>query len=294
MTDAINENIAKYFPGSGVAAGFSETLVRLEAALSRIHQWPLRLGSENRWTVYRNRLKAFAESDESTAYRVELERLAFELREIDELCQIVEMIPEDPNSAELEAVHAILRGTRHPDDERNSYPRDIQYELWLMACLRRHGIKAWLDEPDLWFSWNGSDYPVAAKRPRSWPGVDQSIRGAIRQLRRHNFWGLIALSMDVIARPKKQMLAAESLTEAAELTHLIFMELLEELISVRSPVSKRMPETQAGLLMITLRMPTFCWSGIASLETRIEFLSAKDDNRSSELGGIRALIGSYS
>lgn len=293
MTDATNENIGP-LPARGVVAGFSETLARLEAALSRMHQWPLRMGSEYRWTVYRNRLKAFAENDESTAYRVELESLAFELREIDELCEIVEAIPDDPSSAELAAIKAVLCGPGHPDDERYSHPRDIQYELWLLAYLRAQGIKAWLDEPDLWFSWNGSDYPVAAKRPRTWSGIDQSIRGAIRQLRRHNFWGLIALSMDVIARPKKQMLAAKSLTEAAELTDLIFMELLEELISVRSPVSKRMPETQAGLLMITLRMPTFCWSDIASLETRIEFLSAKDDNRSSELGGIRALIGSYS
>lgn len=146
----------------------------------------------------------------------------------------------------------------------------------------------------MWFSWNGTDYPVAAKRPRSLAGVDQSIRKAIRQLRPHRAWEPVALSMDVIARPKRQMLAADSPKEAAELTDFIFVELLSELTSPQSPLSKRMPETQAGAFMITLRMPTLCLrSGIVSLETRIEFLSVKDDSRSSELGGFRELVGSF-
>lgn len=294
MRAPIENNLGNELPYHGVRIGFTEALARFEAALTQIRQWQLRLGQGNRWIKYRDSLRMFVEDKGSTAPKSELERLAFELREIDEFCEIVEALGRSPSSAEAAAIQTILSGTMHPDLDRGSGPRDIQYELWLLAYLRAHGIHAWLGEPDLWFRWNKSDYPVAAKRPRSRVGLDRSIQAAIRQLRPHRPWGLIAISLDVIARPRGMMLAPESPEEAAVLTDLVFVDLLKWLISPHSPLSRRAPGTNALSFIATLQMPAFgSRAGEASLDTRLEFLSVKGDVRPTELTGLREIIGSF-
>lgn len=77
-----------------------------------------------------------------------------------------------------------------------SQGKDALWELELLAFLRRKGARAWLQEPDIVMSLDGTEYPIACKKINSDLGTVSQVRSACKQLRNFGAQGIVALNID--------------------------------------------------------------------------------------------------
>ena len=110
--------------------------------------------------------------------------MAFDLREIDEIIEIVESLPPEPDTGCLRLLRQLQSGSENPDMNVSDSTRDAQYELYLGTILRRANIHAIHGTPDLTAEWSGTRYHIEAKRPASANRVDDRLRSAVHQIRR--------------------------------------------------------------------------------------------------------------
>lgn len=84
-----------------------------------------------------------------------------------------------------------------------SQGKDALWELELLAFLRRKGAHAWLQEPDIVVSLDGTEYPIACKKINSDSGTANQVRSACKQLRNFGAQGIVALNIDELVPENK-------------------------------------------------------------------------------------------
>ena len=272
---------------------FEATLSQYEIALARLQDWGLQLSPTSRIARYRDLLRESVERDPPYATQRDLERLSFVLLEISEIIEIVEAF-ETPSPRSLRRLALLVKGGIHPDDETSSPGRDAQYELWLRAFLRRKGLPCLLWDPDLRLGWKGTTIPLEAKRPGSLRSLDDRYRKALRQLDPYPQGGIVAISLDLLLRPRGKVLYAESPLEASKSMDLLFLDRAKALISRDSPLTKRGVGRNAIGFFFTGKLPAFIREhGAFAAEFREELLWAESDPRREILTGLRSAISSY-
>jgi len=276
---------------------FEVTLSQYETAIARaiarLQDWGLQLSPTSRIASYRDLLRESVKRDLPYAPTRELEKLSFVLLEIFEIIEVVEAI-ETPSTRELRRLALLVKGGIHPDDETSSPGRDAQYELWLHAFLRKKGLPCLLGDPDLRLRWQGTTIPLEAKRPGSLKSLDDRYRKALHQLDPYPQGGIVALSLDLLLRPRGKVLYAESPLQASELMDLIFLQHAKALISQDSPLTKRGGGRNAIGFLFTGKLPAFIREhGAFAAEFRQELLWAASDPRRVILAGLRSVVSSY-
>jgi hypothetical protein len=271
---------------------FEATLAQYEIALARLRDWDLQPSQTSRIASYRNLLREFTERD-TPAPRRDLERLSFVLLEISEIIEIIEAL-KTPSPRALRRLALLVKGGIHPDDEESSTGREAQYELWLRAFLRGKGVPSLLGDPDLKLRWNRATIPLEAKRPGSLKSLDDRYRKALRQLDPYPRGGIVAISLDLLLRPRGQVLYAESPLQASELMDVVFLQQVKVLISRGSPLDKRGAGRNAIGFLFTGKLPAFIHEhGAFAIEFRQELLWVENDPRREILTGLRSVISSY-
>jgi hypothetical protein len=272
---------------------FEATLSQYEIALARLQDWGLQPSPTSRIARYRDLLRESVERDPPYAPQRDLERLSFVLLEISEIIEIVEAF-EPPTPRARCRLALLVKGGVHPDDETSSPARDAQYELWLCAFLRRKRLPCLLGDPDLRLRWKGTTVPLEAKRPGSMRSLNDRYRKALHQLDPYPQGGIVAISLDLMLRPRGKVLYAQSPLEASNSMDLLFLDQVKALISQDSPLTKRGVGRNAIGFFFTAKLPAFIREhGAFAAEFRQELLWAESDPRREILTGLRSVISSY-
>ena len=179
--------------------------------------------------------------------------LAFDLREIDEIVEIVEAFEGIPDSESMRRLQLLPKGQEGPDDEDNATARDTQYELLLWSALGSAGIDATLSEPDVAITHDGEVYYLEAKRPKTKPRLDDRLRKAASQLEGRGP-SIVAISLDLLVRPSGQLLHVQ---RAEEFSPVVAQHALEILASELHHIVNRVKGTNIVALVFTTRVPGF-------------------------------------
>lgn len=206
---------------------------------------------------YTKRLRTALENETSEASSQVINQMLFDLREIDEIIEITLSFDSTPNSEEFKRLQLIAKGSDHPDSEPNSKARDAQYELYLRSLLTKAGIVTQQQRPDLFIQSGQYSYPVEAKRPKSEKAVDGLLREAVRQLSRYKHPGIVALSLDQIARPKGQYVRVISLDELNSVTQDC-LDLFK--FEQSSKIATRLRGRNVAGVFYTMKIPGFVTS----------------------------------
>lgn len=124
------------------------------------------------------------------------------LREVEELVEIVDAMGTSMSGWERSNLLLMMGGPLDPDEEEvNSKARDAQYELYLKTIVSGTGQVS-VGTADLAVSYSGVKLPIEAKRPKSIQRFDDRLREAVAQVDSHGIDGFVAMSLDLILRPK--------------------------------------------------------------------------------------------
>jgi hypothetical protein len=270
---------------------FGPLLERYRSALDCLSRWGIRVPPRGRLREYERRLLGVGLDPEiPIAEEVGLS-LLFDLREIDEVTEIVESFDSTPSGCEASRLTTMVRGAEHPDsEEAQSAARDAQYELYLRSIFHRAGLDAQMEEPDLVVHFRGRQFAIAAKRPKTLGRLDDRLRSAVHQLERQPPPRIIAISGDQMLRPARHFLsvpAPELMTEVPS------REIERFLDAYRPRIEQRLQGRGIGAVLYTLRLPTQVWpSGQASLATGLHIDPRRsEDPRGHAVGMLRLAIG---
>ena len=273
---------------------FEYILKTFQNTLDIIHGFGVSIDPQCRLSEYFKVLKEYTDSKNAYENLDDLNRFSFALREIREIIEIIEGVGDTPTKSEHNIITELSQGCWHPDEDTNTRVRDQQYELWLKHFLSKHNIISKIKEPDLFFKWNGKEFPLAAKRPKSRKSLDGRIRSAVHQLEPYKGGGVVSISLDLLLRPKYRDFYAVSPLEAGEKMDLLFIDLLQWLISSESPIMKRGKGSNIIAYLLTGRLNAFIREhGVFCMETRAEFFWITNDNRHLSLSGFRNKVSSY-
>lgn len=242
-------------------------------ALSLLEQWGIRIAPQARLRTYQNRLMVALEAEPAEASLPFISQLSFDLREIDEIIEIITSFSSTPNENVLAKLKVIAAGTEHPDAGSKTNPRDIQYELYLHSLFTRAAMSTRVGgvrEADLFIQAGGKEYPVEAKRPNSDSGFDRRLHEAVQQLERLNHLGIVAISLDQIARPRGHNLRVASLEELNTVTQDCFdLFIFEHQSEITGRLRDR--DVVAGILY-TMKIPGFITgTGTMCLTSQVHF-----------------------
>ncbi|MBI5141703.1 MAG: hypothetical protein HZA20_05855 [Nitrospirae bacterium] len=259
---------------------FESLSSRYSHCLSALTLKGIGIAGASRLRTYAQRLEQ-AMLDPRTAVEPELIATAtFDLREIDEIIEIVNHLPNQPDQATLDLLRKLSGGTDHPDDEIGAVSREAQYELYIGTVLRQAGLQVKHGEPDLVAEWRGRNFFIEAKRPSSPNRVDDRLRSAIHQIRRlpTPTTGIIALSLDQVLRPLGGLLTVKSLDDISATV----VRLIQGFVTNNSRVWRnRLQGQPVSALIMTARIPGYVTqSGHSALGSNlhVELLSSADEN----------------
>ena len=180
---------------------FESLLLRYRTALKQLEDSGIRVADGCRLRSYEIRLDQLL-CDPRAAVEPEVVFAAtFDLREIDEVIEIMDHLPDSLDAEILQLLRKLASGNEHPDGDSSAPAREAQYELYLGAVLRRAGISVKHGAPDLVASWQGQDFFIEAKRAASEKRFDDRLRSAVHQIRRLPRPGIIAICADQLLRP---------------------------------------------------------------------------------------------
>ncbi len=194
---------------------FASLLKRYSAALTRLEDLGVRISAASRLRAYERRLQQVLDDPRPAVEGELVFALAFDLREIDEIIEVVDFLPVAPDPHVLRLLRQLQGGGDNPDREEATSAREAQYELYLGTVLRRGGITTTHGAPDLVANWAQRLHYIEAKRPSSALRVDDRLRSAVHQVRRLPRPGVIALSLDQVIRPPDTILSAPQLSSVA-------------------------------------------------------------------------------
>jgi hypothetical protein len=252
---------------------FESLLPRYQKALACLEKRGVRVADQCRLRSYEARLSQLL-TDPRPAVEGELVFAAtFDLREIDEVIEIVEHLPDSIDTSTLDLLRKLAGGNEHPDDDANASAREAQYELYLGTVLRRGGIPARHGAPDLAADWQGQQYFIEAKRPGSSKSLDDRLRSAVHQIRKLPRLGIVAISADQLLRPANELIEVQAHNNLA----LAVERLLLSFITEHSHILRnRLGNEPLAALLWTARLPARISStGHSALGTslRLEILS---------------------
>jgi hypothetical protein len=231
---------------------FEKQLARYRAAISRIERFNFKVASGSRLRVYERRIERLV-SDPRPAVEADLVfSSSFDLREIDEIIEIVTCLPGQPDPATLDLLGKLVGGTEHPDDERGASAREAQYELYLGSVFRRAGIPTQHGAPDLACQWRDQSFFIEAKRPASSNRLDDRLRSAVHQIRRLSQPGIIAINADQLVRPSGGILTVREFDDLAPAVERLVIEFTIENGRV---LRRRLIGEPVAALLWTARVP---------------------------------------
>ncbi len=194
---------------------FESLLIRYRHALSELERCGVKVSEVSRLRVYERCLQQIV-LDPRPAVKAELVvAVTFDLREIDEIVEIVEHLPDSLDRVTRDLLNKITGGSESPDIESGAAAREAQYELYLGTVFRRAGIRVRHGAPDLVASWHDQEFFLEAKRPSSLARVDDRLRSAVHQIRKLSSPGIIALSLDQVLRPSGRLLSVGGFDDLA-------------------------------------------------------------------------------
>lgn len=192
--------------------------------------------------------------------------LAFDLREIDEIVEIVGAFDGDPDSESMRRLRVLPQGQEGPDEEGNTRARDTQYELLLWSALAAAGIDAALSEPDVAVTHDGEVFCLEAKRPKTLPRLDDRLKKAASQLKGRGP-SIVAISLDLLVRPTGQLLHVQ---RAEEFSPAVAQLALTVLAGELHHIVNRVKGTDIAALVFTTRVPGFVQeTRLATLGTHV-------------------------
>jgi hypothetical protein len=231
---------------------FKSLLPRYRAALRRLEENGVRVADGCRLRSYETRLNQLL-LDPRPAVEAELVFVAtFDLREIDEVIEIIEHLPDSLDTGSLQLLRKLAGGNEHPDDDSSAPAREAQYELYLGSVLRRAGISVQHGTPDLVANWDGQDFFIEAKRPASPKRFDDRLRSAVHQIRRLARPGIVAICADQLLRPSGGLMAVATHDDLAQKVD----DLLVSFILGRGQMLRnRLEGEPVAALLWTARLP---------------------------------------
>jgi hypothetical protein len=232
---------------------FRPLLERYRAALGQLATWGIRISPHSRLRRYEQRLAGVGDDPSQPVDAELMSSLMFDLREIDEITEIVESFSTPPTDAESKKLRLVATGAEHPDDEVQSAARDGQYELFLRSVFIRSPVEVTAGEPDLMVKWRSREIPVEAKRPKSIDRLDDNLRKAVEQLDRHEEHGIVAISFDQALRPAHHHLSVSRREQMTAMPN----DLLEAVVTQRAhAMANRVRHRNVAALLFTLRIPS--------------------------------------
>jgi hypothetical protein len=247
---------------------FAAQLKRYGSALGRLESMHIRLADGCRLRAYQKRLTQLTIDPRSAVESQLVFTATYDLREIDEINEIVENLPATLDTATFDLLQRVASGSEHPDDELDAPAREAQYELYLGTILRRGGIPARHGKPDLVASWHDEEFFIEAKRPTSAKRFDDRLRSAVHQARVLVRPGIIAISLDQLVRPTERLMVVDDFdTLAPAVDDLVTKFVLEQAHILR----KRLTNEPVAALLLTARVPArIASTGHSSLGTSIQ------------------------
>lgn len=184
---------------AGFAWTADDALVRADAVLATLQRAGMRIPAANRLALAKKTILATRDpdvrigvDDPYVRYVVEAHRSVLEAHAI---CAAMDL----RHPAPAEKLCALLEGGEIPEDDRNPWARNTQFELLVAAILRLAGFASVsMSEPDIRIDSIAGSFGIAAKRLRSakhWKW-QQHVRKATRQLRHQKLQGFLAFNLD--------------------------------------------------------------------------------------------------
>ena len=256
---------------------FESLLARYRQALTQLESHGIQIAGGSRLRIYERRLQQVV-SDPRPALEEELVfAVAFDLREIDELIEIVNHLPVPLDPPAFDLLKKVCGGNDNPDDELAATAREAQYELYLGAVLRRAGIAAKHGAPDLAAPYQDEIFFIEAKRPSSTSRVDDRVRSAIHQIRRLSSPGIIAMSLDQVLRPTRGILAVRGFDDLAPAVDQLIRNFIFENVNLWR---KRLTKEPLAALLLTARIPgrlTSTGHSVLGTGLHVEILSSPSE-----------------
>jgi hypothetical protein len=247
---------------------FATQLERYGSALGRLESMHVRLAAGCRLRAYQKRLTQLTVDPRSAVESQLVFTATYDLREIDEINEIVENLPATLDTATLDLLQRVAGGSEHPDDELDAPAREAQYELYLGTMLRRGGIPARHGKPDLVASWHNEEFFIEAKRPASVKRFDDRLRSAVHQVRTLIRPGIIAISLDQLVRPAERLMVVDDFDALAPAVDDLVTKFVFEQAHI---LRERLPNEQIAALLLTARVPArIASTGHSSLGTSIQ------------------------
>ena len=234
---------------------FDETLAKYNDALEKLSSFGIRISDSSRLRTYQKRTETILKQpgDLLEVSQADSDSMTFDFREMDELIFIINSFTDEPTPQELERLRLLPGGTENPDDETSTKARDAQFELFLRAMFIQAKYRVEMGAPDLLLSDGHITFPIEAKRPGSYRRFDDRLRKAVNQLHRQKNWGVAAISLDHVIRPRGGYLVVREriyLAEAvAGLVHSYVMENSGDIDN------RLMGKSNVSALLFILRIP---------------------------------------
>jgi len=234
---------------------FDETLAKYKHALEKLASFGIRIPESSRLRTYQKRTETILEQPGNLLLvsQDDSDKMIFDFREMDELTLIINSFTDEPTSQELERLRLLPGGTENPDDETTTKARDAQFELFLRALFVQAKFGIEMGTPDLLLSDGQITFPIEAKRPGSHRRFDDRLRDAINQLQRQKSWGIVAISLDHVIRPRGGYLVVR---EHKYLAGAVAQQLRNYVMENLRIIDNRLEEkSNVSALLFILRIP---------------------------------------
>ncbi len=232
-----------------------ETLTIYKQALEKLRSFGVKIPDQSRLISYQRGFEEVLRQQGDLLFSSEEDaaRILFDFREMDELINIVESFGGEPSSSELQRLRLLPEGTDYPDHGTSTRARDAQYELFLRAMYSRSGLDIQMGSPDLLLSDGRIIIPIEAKRPNSPSRLDDRLREAVHQIENQERFGVIAISLDQVIRPRGGFLVVEDQSKlASAVGGLVRAYMLENTRGIAGRVRDK-PKVTA--ILFTFRTP---------------------------------------
>lgn len=230
---------------------FTSLLGRYTAALGSLQNWGIAISPSSRLRAYEKGLDEAIRNPNPYVEAAFAHQMMFDLREIDEIIEIVGSFGASPSENELKRLRLLSAGTDLPDDDATARAREAQYELYLRAVLSKAG-SAILGDPDLMVAIEGITFPIEAKRPGSLPRFDDRLREAVGQLEARGNKGVVAISLDQVLRPRGHFVKVPTREALPKATFSLLQEFAD---GQQGVIRKRVENRPVTALLLTARIP---------------------------------------
>ncbi len=270
---------------------FDDLALRYASALDRLRSWDVRFGVGSRLLVYQDLIQTSLSKRGMEWSRSDLATWAADLRIVAEIIEIVEAFTDTPTLNELALLKRIATGPARTTQDSQMSALEAQYELYLRSVARAAGLNVTIGDPDLRITLEGHTVPLEAKRPRRLKRFDDNLRRGIRQVEAKGQFGIVAISLDMLAWDPRILFEVPSQDDTRPRLARLIHEVLRTQHS--SLVNRTEPTTASGLLL-TLRLGVFRTDDQGLAVSSALYLLGLQNEPSPVLLALAAAIDAYS